>query len=138
MFHFVAALIGIAIISQAEINKFEFGRIGQASTLVINSTLVLIGIIGLFYSKNRELNLNLSLRWWSFIPAICGIAIIALTPVVIASLGTGIAFCIIVSSQIVCGFLIDIFIRRKDFDFASMAAVSMILICVVFLGLRRT
>ncbi len=122
----VSLSIGGLAVLQAGLNRQIASQMGLSTAVLINSVFLLL-VTSLFWaicsfypqlfpdSFRSQFSWE-QLRWWQFIPALCGFALITGIPGLIPKLGAAGVFLCVVVGQLTFSFLWDLAIEQRPFE----------------------
>jgi uncharacterized membrane protein YdcZ (DUF606 family) len=134
----ISFTIGGLAVLQAGLNRQIANEAGLSAAVLINSG-ILLAVASLFwmvcaaypqfFPENFASKFNLAqVRWWYFVPAVCGFALITGIPGLIPKLGaTGVFLCVVVG-QLTFSFLWDLSVEQIPFDIKRLAGIVIALI----------
>ena len=106
--YLVAVLAGIAAACQGSANGALTGRAGLGATLLLNSLVVTVGSLILFFTGGpRSLAALAGAPWAHYVGGLCGLAIIAGMALVIPRIGNATALALVVLGQGAMALVID-------------------------------
>ena len=107
---------------QGGLNKQIAGQWGLSSTLLVNNFLILLASIAIYYGCkvfpevwSEQLlprGSFAAFRWWYFIPALCGLIIIAGIPLLIPKIGASGVFLALIVGQLIFSIIWDLFVEK--------------------------
>ena len=129
LFYLVPIVVGLCTVVQGALNKQLSQQWGLSWALVITSVLVLLFSFMLLWSGAYAGEFQISsLKWWHFVPALCGFLIILGIPLSIGKVGALSTFLLIIASQIVVSGMWDRFVEGMTLSWTRVlgAFVTMV------------
>lgn len=110
LFGVCAAVAGVAAAVQAASNSGLAARIGLGPALVVNTVIVMIGVLGLYFAKGpRTEFFPAGASWTLYLGGICGFIIIAAAAFVFPKIGAASSIALMVLGQGAAALAIDHF-----------------------------
>ncbi len=108
----LALVMGISVAMQGAINASASKDIGTGTILVVNSIIVTIGALILFFTlpgQKHSITAFSQLKWYEFTGGVFGFTIIFLAIILFPRLGAGLTLVLAVSAQLTAGMLMEHF-----------------------------
>lgn len=145
MLYFIVICIGLGLTLQAGLNRNIAADYGFPISAMMNNLVIfsvsLIFVLGLIYFYNGSspvLKFQIpgfaQLKWWWFIPGLCGFAAVFGSPYMISQIGAAKVFICLISGQLLGALLWDLLVEKIQIPF--MRALGIVLsfigaLCVV-------
>ena len=106
----LAICAGVAGSLQSAANAALARRTGLGAALVINTCVVMVGSLGVFFARGSQARFQLAGTPWSlYIGGVCGFVIIATLAFIFPKIGAALAIALVVLGQSVSALAIDHF-----------------------------
>lgn len=139
-------LAGLCIVLQGTLNRHIATQIGLVSAVFLNACVFLlfsallwvlvkyevIGGIPLLTARSID-----GLRWWDFLPGICGFLIVFSTPLAIGYLGANLTFAVIICTQLAVSLIWDSVANKQAPSISAVAGVVVMLVGLIILSSGR-
>lgn len=100
LFGSIAAAAGVATALQAAANSGLASRIGLAGALVVNTSIVLLGTLALYFARGQHGSLFPAGAPWSlYVGGVCGFVVLLSLAFVFPKIGAAVAIALVVLGQ---------------------------------------
>lgn len=140
----VALVLGATTVLQAGLNRRIAIEWGLAPTVFLNAlTVLVLGTLFYFLALYGWLGASTAQgarlaawRWWWLLPGICGFALVAGLPWVVARVGALHVYVGVVAAQMCASLLWDVWIEGIGFSWVRATGAAMAIVAVAFVAWR--